>query len=151
MPFLREKLDSYHAFATATLGEIYTESRLNYAQQLKVTMTDSGTLINDGDGQFEFRPLPWLAQTSPGFGIQFLHVNDDFYPDLFIAQNFNSLQRETGRMNGGVSMLLTGNEQGNFTPRLARNERDRHSGRCGGSGGNRSERRWTRRFGCLAE
>ena len=114
MPFLKEKFGTYHAFASASLVEIYTEPCLDESLQLEVTTAEYGLLLNDGEGRFEFRELPRLAQAAPGFGIQFLHANDDVYPDLFVAQNFYTPQRETGRMNGGLGTLLIGAAEARF-------------------------------------
>ena len=58
-----------------------------------------------GDGHFEMRKLPGLAQAAPGFGVQDLVVGRRG-ASLFVAQNFYTAQRETGRMNGGVGALL---------------------------------------------
>ncbi|MEM9659092.1 MAG: FG-GAP-like repeat-containing protein, partial [Planctomycetota bacterium] len=115
MPFIKEKFGTYHAFASASLVDIYTEPCLDESLQLEVNTAEYGLLLNDGHGRFEFRALPRIAQAAPGFGIQFLHANDDAYPDLFIAQNFYTPQRETGRMNGGLGTLLLGSEGGNFS------------------------------------
>lgn len=76
----------------------------------------SGMLINDGSGAFSFAPLPTLAQVSPCFGVVLSDVDADGHADLFLAQNFFSPQRETGRMAGGVSLLLRGNGDGTFAP-----------------------------------
>ncbi len=114
MPFLAQKFTTYDAFAKATLPEIYTETNLEQALKVEAVTATSVLLINDGKGRFTTRDLPALAQTAPGFGVEFLWANDDPYMDLFIAQNFYSPQRETGRMNGGMGVLLTGNKQGEF-------------------------------------
>jgi len=118
MPFIAEKFETYHAFATASLSDIYSDDSLNKAQRTTATLADTGVLINqqkpNGDRVFEFRPLPVEAQFAPVFGIEALHANDDAFPDLFLAQNFFTPQRETGRMNGGVSCLLLGDGSGNF-------------------------------------
>ena len=106
MPVLAERFESYHSFASAALEEIYSPSRLDNAVQLKATTLKSCLLLNDGKGNFEIRPLPGLAQAAPGFGVQFL-ATAGARSSLFIAQNFYTAQRETGRMNGGVSVLLT--------------------------------------------
>ncbi len=45
--------------------------------------------------------------------------NGDSKPDLFLAQNFYGPQPETGRADGGVGLLLTGNGDGTFRPILA--------------------------------
>ena len=76
----------------------------------------SGLLINDGQGQFTFRPLPRIAQIAPGFGVALADVNADGNVDLCLAQNFFTPQLETGRMSGGVSLLLLGDGTGDFEP-----------------------------------
>jgi hypothetical protein len=116
MPFLQEKFSTFRAFASANLSEIYGDQCLDNAQRWEAYVAASGILINDGAGVFSFHSLPRIAQASPGFGVQFLHVNGDVHPDLFIAQNFFGPQRETGRMDGGVGLLLTGNGDGTFDP-----------------------------------
>ena len=116
MPFLKQKFETYHAFASASLQEIYTEQCLQDALRLHVNTLASGVLVNDGQAHFVFRPLPVLAQVAPAFGVQFTLVNDDPFPDLVLAQNFYSPQRETGRMAGGLGLALLGNGDGTFEP-----------------------------------
>lgn len=64
---------------------------------------------------FVFAPFPNLAQMSPVFGMSVSDLDADGKVDLLLAQNFYSPQRETGRMSGGLGVLLKGNEQGGFT------------------------------------
>lgn len=73
-------------------------------------------LLNDGKGHFAFRPLSRLAQAAPAFGAALCDVDADGHIDLFLVQNFFSPQPETGRMDGGLSLLLRGNGDGTFTP-----------------------------------
>ena len=105
MPVLRDRFKTYHSFASAALQDIYTEARLEDAVQRRVTNLKTAALINDGNGHFEMRKLPGLAQAAPGFGVQDLVVGERG-ASLFVAQNFYTAQRETGRMNGGVGALL---------------------------------------------
>ncbi len=114
MPFVRKKFPSFHAFAVASLADIYGAKELEDAFRVEANTASSGLLVNRGDGQFEFRELPRLAQVAPGFGIGLLYANDDDVLDLFIAQNFYTPQRETGRMAGGVGQLLLGAGDGTF-------------------------------------
>jgi hypothetical protein len=116
MPVLSEKFPTFQAFAHATLPEMFSEKTLAQATRLKMNTASSGMLLNDGQGRFTFRPLPRLAQIAPGFGLVFLHADEDAYPDLFIAQNFFSPHREIGRWDGGVSLLLRGQGDGSFLP-----------------------------------
>jgi hypothetical protein len=116
IPFLHPKLKTFDKFASSPLAELYATRRLASALRLEVNTLESGTLINDGTGRFEFRALPQLAQISPGFGVVVTEVDGDGHPDCVIAQNFFGPQRETGRMDGGLSLVLRGDGAGGFKP-----------------------------------
>jgi hypothetical protein len=116
MPFLAQKFERFHDFASASLQDIYTSDCLASAHRYAANSLESGVLINDGAGQFEFRALPTLAQVAPIFGILLGYFDDDPDLDLFVAQNFFGPQAETGRADGGVGLLLTGNGDGTFKP-----------------------------------
>jgi enediyne biosynthesis protein E4 len=116
MPTLAERFKTFHAFAVADLHDIYTSERLERSLKLKVNELRSGLLLNDGAGHFEFRPLPALAQISPGFGVAFCFADGDSNADLYLVQNFFSPQRLTGRWDGGLSVLLLGDGAGGFKP-----------------------------------
>ena len=115
MPYLKEKFKTYHAFAIAGLEEIYTPEKLRGAYHLVANELATGILVNDGTGTFEFKPLPRLAQIAPCFGLAFLDADGDGKQDLYVSQNFYGPQRETGRMAGGVGLLLAGHGNGEFT------------------------------------
>lgn len=114
MGFLREKFGTFHEFAIAGLEDIYTASKLESALRFEVNELASGILLNGGDGTFEFRALPRLAQVAPSFGLAFLQADGDGMIDLYVSQNFYGPQRETGRMASGVGLLLLGNGDGTF-------------------------------------
>ncbi len=116
MPSLAERFTSYRDFALAELEDIYTQQCLADALRLECNTLDSGVLLNDGKGHFEFRPLPRLAQASPGFGVALTEINGDAYCDLYLVQNFFGPQVETGRMDGGIGVLLLGQGDGSFVP-----------------------------------
>ncbi len=120
MPSIREKLPTYHEFAISPLMDIYTPDGLDAAQRFEANSLYSGVWINQGnkDGvpQFEFHKLPRVVQASPVFGVALVDVDGDNHLDLYMVQNFHGPQRETGNMDGGVSMLLRGDGTGNFMP-----------------------------------
>ncbi len=116
MPSLAKRFPTFHDFAVASVFELYSEGTIKESHEYQVNTLESGLLINDGSGRFRFQPLPRLAQVSPGFGVVITEVDGDGNPDIYLAQNFFGPQRETGRMDGGLSLLLTGHGDGTFTP-----------------------------------
>ena len=114
IPSLAKKFASYRDFALAELGEIYAPDQLAAARRFEATELRSGILLNGGGGEFTFSPLPRLAQIAPGFGVVAGEFNGDGQLDLALAQNFFSPQPETGRMDGGLSMVLAGRGDGSF-------------------------------------
>ena len=117
MPFLRERFPTFHSYAAATLPEIYTEAALERCHVLEANTLETGILLNDGHGRFEFRPLPRLAQVAPAFGVAVEDVDADGHMRTFTSCRISSAQQpETGRMDGGLSLLLKGDGKGTFTP-----------------------------------
>ena len=114
MPFVREKVGTFHNFGVSTLSDIYTDTKLDTSMQLTADTLDSGVLFNDGNSEqtglpvFRFEPLPRLAQISPSFGVVLGDFDADGWTDCFLAQNFYGPQHETGRMDSGVSLVLRG-------------------------------------------
>ncbi|MFP6872136.1 MAG: FG-GAP-like repeat-containing protein [Verrucomicrobiales bacterium] len=116
IPHLAQKFQTFHSFALAELDQIYTPPELKGATEFSATTLASGVFINNGKGKFDFRELPRLAQVAPSFGTVISDLDGDGIPDLYLAQNFYGPQVETGRMSGGLSVLLRGLGDGNFEP-----------------------------------
>ena len=116
IPALANKFKLYREFAAASLGEIYTESRLDEATRFEANTLTSGVLRNHGDGKLNFEPFTDpIAQIAPVFGIVVSDFDTDGLLDLFLAQNFYSPQPETGRMDGGLSAVMLGDGEGGFS------------------------------------
>ena len=116
MPFVGEKFETYTDFGLATVDDIYTDTALQNAHRIEVNYLASAALINSGAGVFEVRPLPRLAQASSAFGVALTDLDADGHLDLYLPQNFYSPQRETGRWDGGLSLMLRGRGDGTFNP-----------------------------------
>ena len=116
IPGLVPRFPDFDTFARATLLEVYPKEQLRGTLRVEVNTLESGVFINDGAGRFAFRPLPRLAQAAPAFGLVALDADEDGAPDIYMAQNFFGPQAETGRMAGGVGLLLRGRGDGTFDP-----------------------------------
>ena len=114
MPELSEKFKSYHLFASSSLDEIYGPRPIKSAERFECHTLESGLLINDGTGRFEFRSLPRIAQISPVFGMAFEDFDGDGHLDLALAGNFYHPQWETGPYAGSIGVLLRGDGSGQF-------------------------------------
>jgi hypothetical protein len=115
-PFLAEKFKTHAAFGRASLADVYSQEKLNSAQEFSINTLESGVFVNDGQGVFDFRPLPRIAQASPGFGLSLGDFDADGKVDLYIVQNFFNPQPGIDRMAGGLSQLLRGDGHGGFSP-----------------------------------
>jgi hypothetical protein len=109
MPSLKTKLGTYKKFAISSLEEIYTPKRLETSGRLEMNELRSFAFLNESDDEeirFKAIPLPRMAQLAPGFGVVVTELNGDHRPELVLAQNFYSPQREVGRMSGSVGATI---------------------------------------------
>lgn len=114
IPHLAKKFTTFHDFALADMKQIYSKPVIADSSKFSATNLASGIFLNDGKGWFEFEPLPRLAQVAPSFGPVASDFDGDGIVDLFLAQNFYGPQPETGRMSGGLGLMLRGIGGGQF-------------------------------------
>ncbi|MBL9078955.1 MAG: VCBS repeat-containing protein [Planctomycetes bacterium] len=106
MPFLAEKFQTYDAFASSVLQDIYPQPKLASCGQLEANTLASCLLRNDGAGRFTVEPLPRRAQLAPLFGLVALGDR------LVAAENSHAPEPETGWFDGGTGLVLRGTAQG---------------------------------------
>ena len=108
MPYIADKMQTYHNFASVSIDGIYEIEKLNKATVFRANNMDSSVLINDGTGKFTFVPLPHLAQNSPAYGVVLRDVDLDGHTDCYLVQNFYHPHEEIGEIRSGLSLLLRG-------------------------------------------
>ena len=114
MPFIADEFATFDAFARADIEQLLSPAKVETADRFTATELRHGVLINDGTAVFEFSPLPMLAQIAPAFGVVSGDFNLDGNADVYLVHNSHAPQAETGRMDGGLSLLLAGDGNGEF-------------------------------------
>ena len=113
MPYVAEKFEDYHSFASSKLLEILPEDKLGDAVVYEITSFDSVLLFND-NGQLSKTPLPNEVQVSPIKSSIVLDANKDGIKDILVVGNHYGVEVETTRYDAGFGALLLGDKNGNY-------------------------------------
>ena len=112
---IKGKFVRYEDFARADQTKLFEEKLMNEAEKRYVYEFRSGIFINDGNGDFNFQPLPPQAQFSP---VQALLVKDfdgDGLPDILSAGNFYEVNIQRGRYDADFGTLMRNMGNGTFS------------------------------------
>jgi len=110
MPFLRGIFPTHRAYGAASISAVLGE-HLKNAKQVSANALASMSFMNRGD-HFEARPLPAEAQCAPVFAIVAADFDGDGDEDVFLGQNFFSVEPHTSRCDAGRGLLLHGDGKG---------------------------------------
>ena len=113
LPFLNKKFLSYHAFAKASITDLFSEEKLEKADKKQVFTLASTYFENTGNLEFKAHKLPFMAQVSTVKVISAADFNEDGLNDLLLLGNDSEISTQLGRLDAshGVFLLNTG---GNF-------------------------------------
>ncbi len=114
MPQLRQQFSSYENYANASISDLLTKQQRQRATVRRATRFASSYLENQGDGQFEIRPLPTQAQLGPLYGLLSTDVTGDGHLDVLAVGNSYAPDVITGRHDALVGVLLRGDGTGHF-------------------------------------
>lgn len=118
VPSIKKKFETYNDFSTATLTEVYDESKLEKGIHYQVKSFASIYLENK-NGKFVVHKLPNEAQLAPINQILVKDFDVDGHLDIVIGGNLYASEVETPRADAGYGLFLKGNSKGNFIPQTA--------------------------------
>lgn len=115
VPGIKKKYIRYTDYNNKSLTDIFPKEVVDKSIIQQVNNLESGILLNMGNGNFEWKPFPRMAQRSWIFAIQVLDVNGDGKPDVILGGNLAQVKPEIGKFDGSFGEVLLGNGDGTFT------------------------------------
>jgi enediyne biosynthesis protein E4 len=114
IPSLKKKYLKYESYKNEKITDIFSENERQGSVNLEANEFRTGILINDGTGNFEFKPLPGRAQYSPMYAISVNDFDRDGIPDIILGGNLYRVKPEAGRYDASYGVFLKGTGYGNF-------------------------------------
>jgi hypothetical protein len=114
MPTMKKQFLSYKSFATADIHQLFSEDQLKGALILEANNFSSCFIQNKGNGKFDLKPLPAVAQLAPINGMVVADVNHDANLDVVICGNDFGNEVTAGRYDAMNGLVLLGDGKGNF-------------------------------------
>jgi hypothetical protein len=116
IPSLRSKYASYRDFGASRIEDIFPAAELAKAKVLEAKEFASSVALNKGDGTFELRPLPMMAQIAPIYAALPGDFDGDGKIDVIIGGNFNGVSPVQGRYDASYGLFLRGDGSGALAP-----------------------------------
>ncbi|MFK7832740.1 MAG: VCBS repeat-containing protein [Winogradskyella sp.] len=114
MPYVAEKFEDYHSFASSKLIDILPEDKVDEATVYDIESFESIILINE-NGQLSIKRLPNEAQVAPIKSSLVLDINQDGNLDIITVGNHYGVEVETTRYDAGFGAVLLGDGHNNFS------------------------------------
>ncbi|SFB21309.1 FG-GAP-like repeat-containing protein [Algoriphagus aquimarinus] len=112
----RRKFERYKLYALSTEQSLFTEKEREDALILTGNYDKTAYIENLGNGKFQVKRLPTLAQVAPVNGLATEDVNGDGYPDVVLIGNDYGNEIFVGRLDAHLGLVLLGDGKGDFTP-----------------------------------
>lgn len=115
MPFIKDKFQTYDAYARAQIKDIYSAEQLSKSVHRQLSTMASIYLQNDGNGNWTAHNLPLQCQSGVIKALYADDVNGDGHLDFLYAGNHFPTEVETARYDGLYPGVALGDGKGNFT------------------------------------
>jgi hypothetical protein len=115
LPYLKKRFTSYEQYANAGFHDIFSQSDLLGAKILRAETFASSYFVNNGNGEFEMKPLPLEIQIAPVNGLFVEDINRDGNTDILMIGNSYANDGFVGRDDAGIGACVCGDGKGNFS------------------------------------
>jgi hypothetical protein len=115
LPVLRKKFLYAEDFASATLPELFTATKLNNSVISTADYFANAILINNSNFQFDIKALPPEAQFTSFKDAVAINANGDDLPDLLLAGNYYDNNIQMGRYDADFGTILINKGKGEFS------------------------------------
>ena len=115
VPSIKKKYIRYADYANQSLEDIFSKEVIDRSIVQEMNQLESGILLNQGNGNFEWKPFPIEAQKTWIFAIAVLDLNEDGKEDLILGGNLAQVKPELGKYDAGFGEILLGKGDGTFT------------------------------------
>ncbi|MBN8824049.1 MULTISPECIES: FG-GAP-like repeat-containing protein [unclassified Spirosoma] len=113
---IKKRYLKYAPFGEATINQILTDDERSQALKLTATYLSTSYIENKGNGKFEIKPLPIMAQAAPVFGMLAQDIDGDGNLDAVLVGNEHGSDLVAGRMDAFNGLVLKGDGKGGFQP-----------------------------------
>ena len=114
VPQLRTRYPTYKSFGASRVEDIVPAQTLRQVPVLRAETFASAIALNRGDGTFEMRALPALAQFAPVYAALAADFDGDSTTDVIVTGNFYGVTPVRGRYDASYGVLLKGRGTGDW-------------------------------------
>lgn len=105
MPILKKQYLKYKDYAGKPFNEVFTDKMLEGAEEHEMNYLASAVFINDGNGKFTCKPLPYNAQLSNVSTILCDDIDNSGTPSIILGGNFYGFKPEVGRLDASYGQI----------------------------------------------
>lgn len=115
MPIIRKNYVRHSDFAGRSIAEIFSEKGIKGSNIFGATIFASSIIENVGNGRFEVRPLPLMAQVAPIMAMALYDLNGDGHLDIISGGNREGVSPYYGTYDASKGLVMLGDGAGGFT------------------------------------
>jgi hypothetical protein len=115
VPSIKKKYIRYSDYSDQSLHDIFSKEVIDRSIIQEMNHLESGVLLNQGAGNFAWKPFSWEGQKSWIFAIQVLDINEDGIQDLILGGNLSHVKPELGKYDASYGEVFLGKGDGTFT------------------------------------